>query len=237
MKKSFVILAAAMLFSGVQAGDWGKAPIKNPISYGCDSPWRFSAEAMYFRAYDPDDNLGPQDHEFGYRFEFSYQGEGMGLRGRWFEFIGTDTVGQDVPTASALDIELFDQFELGPWQGEYSFGARKGKFKQSNNAVFADDFEGWGPTLGVELTRPITGPLSLYTGARVSILVGDDDAGPNGNSTSIWVTELFGGVQYAIGECGSRVRLGVEGQNWGNVIGGNEDVTLFGGVVEVQLAF
>jgi hypothetical protein len=237
MKNTLIILAA-LLSTGLQAGDYGKSPIKNPVSYGSDSPWRFSAEALYLKAHSNEDIYDPQDEEFGYRFGLSYQGSGLGIRASYFHWEGTESVNlnSNFPEVQVFGLEGFDQFELGAWKGEYSFGVRHASFKEHDLPTIDTDFSGTGPTIGVDLSRELFGPFSLYAGARATMLFGEDDV--NYDDSFGQVMEIFGGVQYAIGECGSLIRLGVESQNWQSLSDNdNEDTALFGGVVKAQLAF
>ncbi|MDA0768422.1 MAG: Lpg1974 family pore-forming outer membrane protein [Verrucomicrobia bacterium] len=239
---------AVALSSVALGGGMEKTPIleKSPIvapESDCACPWGFSAAALYLKAhhneggYDQD-----QEEELGYRVALSYKcDDNLGIRLRYFQWEGSNDW---YPEMSAIDLEVFDDFELGEWQGEISFGLRYATFEESMDET---DFDGWGPTLGLEMTRQISGPFSLYAGARASLVYGDAEIGDGYGDTYdmddsfVPIIELSGGIQYtfnAFGSCDSYIRLGLEAQNWQSIsYGDNEDSSLFGGALEVGLAY
>ena len=188
-------------------------------------------EALYLKAHQNEDSYDPQDEEFGYRVEASYQGAGLGFRIRFFDWEGTGGSSDYYPELSALDLEVFEGFQLGNWEGEFSAGLRRATFEETDFT----DFDGWGPTLGIEMTREISGPFSIYAAARASLVYGDEDYYDEEEYISI--VELSGGVQYDFGAC-SYVRLGIEAQTWESASeDDHEDTALFGGALEVGFGF
>jgi hypothetical protein len=226
-------IAATAVFAstGLQAGEPSKAPQMSPSV--ADSPWGLGLEAMLLKAHSNEGNYDEQDQEFAYRATLSYKaGDNLGFRLRYFDFEGS---GVDHPEITAIDAEVFDTFTLGSFNGEFSLGLRSASFEETvNNA----DFSGYGPTLGLELTRTITGPLSFYANARTSLIFGDDDE--NEDNSFVGATELGLGLHYdfTMMGCQSFVRLGVEAQNWASLSSNdNEDTALFGGVLKVGFSF
>ena len=82
MKKHITCIAgtaaAVFLSSGLHAGEVVHAPMAPPpVDATC--PWGISVEALYLKAHQNEDAYDPQDEEFGYRLEASYQGSGLWL--------------------------------------------------------------------------------------------------------------------------------------------------------------
>lgn len=242
--------AAAIIVSNTQAGE----PVVMPEVVEPSCPWSIGLEALYLKAHENEGDYNSQDYEFAYRLEASYQfQDSVGLRLRYFDFEGTDYSyndhdkgGDDFgnPQMSAFDIEVFDGFELGSWNGEFSAGIRFGTFEETYEKSTYTDFEGWGPTLGLELTRPLAGNFSIYAGVRGSWLFGDSDSDHDRDydaDSSIFIAEGSLGLQYdfqAFSSCSSYVRLGMEAQNWLSASDfDNEDIALFGGSLKVGFNF
>ncbi len=87
------------------------------------------------------------------------------------------------------DLEAMKEFRLGNWSALGSAGVRYAQLRQGYVATldspnplrtpagaiarFGHDFDGFGPTLAIELRRPIGCGLTLYGSARTSLLFGD----------------------------------------------------------------
>ena len=201
-------------------------------------PWGVTAEALFLKAYSNEEEYDDQDAELGYRLEFFYKnGDNLGLRLRYFDWEGTGSSNDDYPEMSAFDVEVFDSFTLGSWAGEYSLGLRWAEFQEDQGDD--TDFEGWGPTLSVDMMRPITGPLSVYANARTSLVFGDDDE--NYDDSFVPIFELGLGLQYDVnlfGDCESYIRVGVEAQNWASISSNdNEDAGFLGAAVKFGTSF
>jgi len=215
--------AAVVLSTSLQAGEVVTQPMAPPVS-AATCPWEISASALYLKAYSNEDNYDSQDEEFGYRLELAYQNGGLGYRVRYFDWEGS---GSDTAEIMTIDFEVFDGFQLGSWDGEYSVGIRYGEFDEE----YYTDYDGWGPTLGVELTRQLSGAFSLYAGARGSLLYGNEDY--DDEDEVLPIVELEVGIQYDINDC-TYIRLGLEAQNYQSISDDdNEDTGLFGGALEV----
>lgn len=162
--------------------------------------------------------------------------------------MGRNTIGGQTLIASqsieldAFDLEATQQFQLGQLYGLASAGARYGHYRRytrldtvtgGNSLDYTewsdDEFHGIGPTVSLELTRPINcSRWSLYSKARGSILFGESDTrmvnrqiigGPFGyvqnqadDDSVIAIYELQMGIQYACGMW--TFRAGWEGQFW-----------------------
>jgi hypothetical protein len=220
--------AAVVLSTGLQAGEVVTQPMAPPVS-AATCPWEITASALYLKAHSNEDQFNDQDQEFGYRLEVAYQNGGLGYRLRYFDWEGTGGSSDDYPEMTAWDLEVFDGFQLGGWDGEYAVGIRYATYEEDydNNA----DFSGWGPTLGIELTHGLSGAFSVYAEGRASLVYGDDD--DNYDDSFVPILELGAGIQYDINDC-TYVRLGFEAQNWASISSNdNEDTGLFGGALEV----
>lgn len=237
-----VLLASVMgvaLSSPALAGGMEKTPIleKSPIvapESDCACPWGVTAQALYLKAHSNEGTFDDdQEEEFGYRVGLSYKcDDKLGYRVRYFDWEGSNDWYAEM---SAIDLEVFDFFTLGAWAGQYSVGLRYATYEESMDQV---DFSGWGPTVGLEMTRKLSGPWSLYTNARVSLVFGEDDNGYDDSYIPIF--ELGAGIQYnfsAFGNCPSYVRLGFEAQNWSDITTNNDDASLFGATAELGLSF
>ena len=228
MKKHITCIAATALAvalsSGLQAGDVVAQPMAPPVS-DATCPWELSVAAVYLKAHDNEGTYDSQDEELGYRLELAYQNGGLGYRVRYFDWEGS---GSDTAEITSFDFEVFDGFQLGGWDGEYSVGIRYAEFDEPDEDY---EYDGWGPTLGLELTRDLGGAWSLYAGSRLSLLYGEEDY--DDEDEVLPIVELELGVQYDINDC-TYVRLGLEAQNYeSRSDDDNEDIGLFGGALEI----
>jgi len=239
MKKqlSTIALAATAVFAAsasAQAGEVTPGPAV--ASSNASGPWSLSAEALRLKAHSNEDNYDEQDYETGFRLALGYKsGDNLGLRFRMFEF---DSNSSDNVEIDSYDLEVFDHFTLGSWNGEFSFGVRYLEFNEPDDDDAEVEFNGFGPTVGVEFTRPISGPLSVYVGARTGLIYGDDDV--NDDSSFAPVAELSVGLQYdfSVVNHAAYVRLGVDAQNYASISDDdNEDTGLFGAALKVGFSF
>lgn len=242
LTSSLVALGVSQLaFSGEEM-----APVVD-ISAPSSSPWTLGIEALYLKAHSNDSSIyDGQDEEFAYRVNLAYKsGDNLGIRLSYFDFEGTQhssssEFSEDGPDIGAIDLVLFDNFTLGSWQGEYSFGIRHVDFEEPFEDSLDSDFDGWGPTVGLELVRPISDRFSVYASAQVSLLFGDNDV--NNDDSTASMIELALGIQYdfAMGDCESNIRLGIEAQDYQGLA--YEDVEddqagAFGGVLGLNFSF
>ena len=111
---------AVALTASLQAGDAYTEPapmVAPPSDASC--PWGVAAEALFLKAHETGDEFDNQDEEFGYRLEFSYKnGDALGYRLRYFDWEGSEPYESEDyrdenPEASALDLEVFQDFTLG----------------------------------------------------------------------------------------------------------------------------
>lgn len=218
--------AAVVLSTGLQAGEVVTQPMAPPVS-AATCPWEFAASALYLKAHQNEGGYDNQSEEFGYRLEIAYQNGGLGYRARYFDWEGSGG-GGNTPSASYFDLEVFDGYQLGNWDGEFSFGLRYAEFEEKDDVKF----DGWGLTLGTELTHELSGPWAIYAEARSSLVFGENTEDDYDDSF-IAIIEVGAGIQYAFSECGY-VRLGIEAQNWASIsYEDNEDMALFGGALEI----
>lgn len=242
-KKSLTALSlAALSISHSAFAGEEMTPIETSSSACC--AWSLGVEVLYLKAHQSEggfDEYSAQDEELSYRLEAAYKQEGnLGIRARFFEFKGSD--GKDsmgeywYPELKTVDLEAFDNFELGSFQGEYAFGLRYLSYQEPYDGSFEVDYQGIGPTLALDLVRPISESFAAYVNSRLSLVYGDDDVTPD-SKTAI-ISEIGLGVQYEFGDCKHNVRLGVEAQNYGGVSDDDgEDTGLFGAVVGFNFNF
>lgn len=241
LSKSVFPLIAAMVIPSIAQGGQQESPMAPAPQTSSDFPWSVAVEALYLKAHQSEGVYDEQDEEFAYRASVSFKsGENLGLRLRYFDFEGTDDDDAFYPEITALDFEVFDNFELAGWSGEYAAGLRRYTFDESD--YFESD--GWGPTFGLDVTHPIVGSLAFYANARTSLLFGDreytDSEGNDDEDVTALVFETGLGLQYtfSMGAAESFVRLGVEAQNWSGVSDGDtEDAGLFGAALKFGVNF
>jgi hypothetical protein len=157
----------------------------------------------------------------------------------------------------ALDLELTKRFEVcGCWIAG-SGGLRYGKLNHfsiaegvdpngSLSEVFAEGYEGLGPTFALEIGCCLVRGFGFYAGARESVLFGQDNyaytstflgtGGPpvadttiGANDEALFISEVEVGLKWCghcrLGEI--RARVGYEGQLWHSAGGPfNDDLDL-----------
>ena len=205
-------------------------------------PWTLEAALLYLEA-DSEDSSGyeGQDYETGYRISLAYQADksSWGYRLRYFDFEGTNRGGdfEDGPEIQTVDLEAFKPITLGSWSGEYSVGLRYLDIEEPYGTSLDVDYSGFGPVVGIDLTRDLSGPWSVYVNGRASYLFGDDDADSAPDDAP--VLELGAGIQRTlnIGNCGGYVRLGVEAHRYFELAYDETDGDLFGGVLAFGVGF
>ncbi len=208
-------------------------------------------------------------HELSPRFEAGYEGNaGTGIRfTAWLldhetslslfdddVMPGTDSV-QSSLVMRTFDLELTQRCEWSEWQFLGGAGIRYAKLKRhvvefdfftpgGPNAFDIEDseFEGWGPTVGLEARRTFNDfGITAIVAGRASWLAGDvnfreltyDDFGINDNdvlneSEDIPVIEVQIGLEYAVQTILGEVTAGalVEYQHWkraGSLLHGESD--------------
>lgn len=237
---------ATVAITGAQAGEPAMMPAPAPIVSDC--PWEIGLEALWLKAHSNEGHYDNQDYEFAYRLDASYkQGDSLGYRLTYFNYEGSDATDYAANKSSGMqpkidlfDLEVFDTFELGAWNGEFSGGIRFGSIEEIEyDRDLETDFSGWGPTIGLEMKHQLVGDLSIYAGVRGSWLFGKDKE--NADNSSTFIAEGTLGLQYdfaLFNSCNSYVRLGMEAQNYTSISDGdNEDIGLFGGSLKVGFTF
>ncbi|NQT13164.1 MAG: hypothetical protein HQ582_10475 [Planctomycetes bacterium] len=135
------------------------------------------------------------------RYWIGYQGaNGLGIRGRYFDFDGGNTVEDEFVGLTMYDIEGTAELNLCQWDFLAFAGIRWGEIGWSDeDGGDGFLFEGIGTTLGVDARRPIWCNISAIGGIRYSALFGD-------------VTEIEVPDNWATGSAahGMETRLGLE---------------------------
>jgi hypothetical protein len=195
------------------------------------------------------------------RIWFGYQnGNCRGIRFRYWEFDQSANVNDaliaGVPVASnarlnfiATDGELFQKVCFGPLNMTLSAGVRWAKAQMNRNYVAANgfalaadtDFEGAGPTIGIESRIPLgcSERLALVGNARGSLAFGDTSKLFQGANPGlafadafdeefdmIYILEMQLGLEYSRETRFGRafVRGMFEGQYWGNAGFDQDDI-------------
>ncbi len=246
--------------------------LKPHFDYGIDSAGLLDGDrsnSFSFRQFDPD-----YDVSESLRFTLGYVDcEGLGARVRWFEFDDDANTLTTIPGPgnrpsefqrinASLEVEAWD-FEITQavrWcvlEATFAGGVRFATVETTRTRVENDngdfrntliEFEGWGPTVALDLRRPLgCGPWALVAGTRASLLFGETDMSfANGlgrlgfptpplddeealgqlveDDDVVWVMELQLGLEYRqCVSCGGTLSLRavMEAQHWGNaVVGG-----------------
>ena len=175
-----------------------------------------------------DDYFPDMGHDTTYRaWAEVNNGKGLGLRGRYFDysdsafFLGLDRE-QSIRSA---DLEVTFETDIADFDIKPFIGAR---WQEVNlhGSDFGEpnpyEFEGYGLTTGIDFTRQIYGPISIYAGGRYSLIFGDTTFGSVSNSeledTLMSAVELRAGLQWQrefANGAGIDVRLGWEQHFYG----------------------
>jgi hypothetical protein len=209
--------------SGVQCGS-GCAKCCND-----QSAVYFGVEMVVAKPYFEDEVEGGVDSAF-YDTEISprfYGGfsnaNGFGGRVRYWQWDHTSrlTAGSSDDefrlNVQALDLEMTTQASLGAIDMMLFGGTRYGRVEHKDVNGEGQTFEGFGPTVGVDLTTPIKCTnLSLLGGFRYSALYGHTRFTNFEKGTDDFVTGIDTqlGVQYSRGSL--NIRALVESQLWAN---------------------
>lgn len=194
------------------------------------------AELLFLRPFGSDDGTFDNGNQYnpGVRLAGGFvRGDGLGVRARWFSY-GSNAIDPDGDfDAYYADLELTDKFGLGCWEATVSGGVRYAEFTQP---VDQAGMFGLGPQIGIELARPVTSNLYLFTAARTSMLFGTEQFDQQDDAFSI--SEIQLGVEFRrdLGGAQFFVRSALEGQYWSAVANDNEeDLGLVGGVFAVGI--
>lgn len=235
------VIALASMTTFAAAGSGKDVALSPPPPPSC--AWTLGASALYLEA--DGQNYGAQDYEFSYRLDLMYDNGGtFGYRLSYFNFEGTDNYGKQKndtnPEISSFDLELVRDLSLGSWQGSYSFGLRYLEYDDLHGDHSDIDFDGWGPTAGIDLVTPLGGSSwGVYCNVRGSWVFGEDDHIHDGGTDDLLILEAGLGIQYTWGDCNSFLRLGVEGQRYFDVEqhGNSDDTDLLGAALKVGFRF
>jgi len=109
------------------------------------------------------------------RYWIGYQGaNGLGIRGRYFDFDGDNTVDDEFVDITMFDVEGTAALSLCQWDFLAFAGVRWGEIAWSDeDGGDGFEFQGLGTTLGVDARRPIWCNIAAVGGIRYSALFGD----------------------------------------------------------------
>ena len=219
---------------------WKPAPASNTAGGGgcnddccCNSGFIVAGEVAWLKAYQSDDDAPFTDFNFreAYRFWVGYQrDDGLGGRLRYFDYFQRADNG-DFVDIYTLDLEVYDQVELGCYWDLLVAGGFRVLGYQDNDANNVHPLWGVGPVVTAELYRHLGDRAALYAIARQSLIVGSgaDNNAPTEDDTGS-ITELQLGLQVHTYWGDSLVfgRAGWETQGYYDIHDGEELVTLMG---------
>lgn len=181
------------------------------------------------------------DSQYTPRYTLGYRGsDGGGIRARFWGDYNQRGLPEN-PTyrgeesfyaeASAVDLELFDTFILRDYDLELSLGVQSANFfegmandAQGTGFSEAKSATGWGPVVGVELSRQLGSSTSGFVKARHSLLMTNSSTVDNSdeygfqNGAIGGITEIGFGLEHSrvIGNAEVTLRGGYEWQRWHN---------------------
>ena len=168
---------------------------------------------------------------------------------RHFSYDGITDDDDENIDVKTFDVELANDLSLGAWSGAWSgdwaIGVRMADFVEGQNGDDEVDFDGYGLTLGTDVSRPLSENFGVYVKARTSIIFGDDSGDfvdeDDEHDRTLFIHEIGAGLQYDFSGfrgCDGSIRVGYETQIWsGPADEDSEDAGLDGLGVRVALSF
>lgn len=141
------------------------------------------------------------------RYWFGYQGpNGLGVRARYYNFDGDSVAANQFVDLQMYDLEMTAKHEACNFDFLFIAGVRGGEIDWSREDFGgypeAYGFDGIGPTLGLQASRPLFGSLSAVAGVRYSALFGNTkrlDIDYQADDTVLHITEVQLGVEWRRG--------------------------------------
>jgi len=150
--------------------------------------WYSGVEAVYVKPYFEEGVAASPSYDFEVspRVWLGYQtSSGLGWRVRYWQFDHDanpvvdplDGLERHSLQAQVLDLDVTQFLSFGGFEMTASGGVRYARFKadsfDATNGTMNTDFEGIGPTLALDMRRPLGNRLSLIANGRTSVLFGD----------------------------------------------------------------
>ncbi|MEK6248048.1 MAG: hypothetical protein N2C12_07705 [Planctomycetales bacterium] len=206
------------------------------------------AEAAFLQYGQSGGGAGSYSYEASPRFWLGYQrDDGLGVRVRMFHYENDQTAPpagfiSDVQITT-IDFEIYDTFFLGDYcEVVLAGGLRYSEYQEAFDTppVAIDNFNnGYGPIIGIRLTRSVCSWLSVFGLARESIIMTDERSVPVADLTYN-VTELQIGLEVTRPTASGAyffARGAFEAQAWNDVSdAGLETATLMGGNFAIGFA-
>lgn len=147
------------------------------------------------------------------RFWFGYQGaNGLGFRARYYNFDGDSVVANQFVDLQMYDLEMTAKHEACNFDFLFLGGVRGGEIDWSRPTwtYYPGNygFDGIGPTLGLQASRPLFRSLAAVAGVRYSALFGNTvklDSPLQADDAVLHVTEVQLGVEWRRGMFVARV--------------------------------
>jgi len=164
----------------------------------------------------------------------------MRVSARFFDFNGIQDLTESDekgPNIQSFEFEAFKSFDRGSFQGEYSLGLRYFDIYEPYADGADVDYQGFGPVLGLEVTKEIGAGFSLYANTRVGYPNGEDDSDYVDDHS--WTYQLGAGIEHDVSLMGLNgyVRLGAKVQHFTSIVYGNKNGNVAGGVFSLGLSF
>jgi hypothetical protein len=221
---------------------------------GNGSGWEGGLELLYLDVYA--DHGGEQratgnawfdgfDFTVAGRYWFGYQGSnGLGIRARYYNFDGDSVVADQFVDLQMFDAEVTAKHQACNFDFLFIGGLRGGEIDWSDeNGDDGFGFDGIGPTLGLQVSRPLVRSLAAVAGVRHSALFGNiselQSPLDQADDSVIHVTEIQLGVEWRRGMFVARAMYeyqwyrGLSGNVDDDIDPENIDITLAGPVFTV----
>jgi len=181
------------------------------------------------------------------RFWFGYQGaNGLGVRARYYNFDGDSVAANQFVDLQMYDVEMTAKHEACNFDFLFIGGVRGGEIDWSLGNIYGSKspygFDGIGPTLGLQASRPLFRSLAAVAGVRYSALFGNTsrlDSADQADDTVLHITEVQLGVEWRRGMFVARAMYEYQWYNGLSSVVGDEidpedvDITLAGPVFTV----
>lgn len=207
------------------------------------NPWTVEASLLYLFSHGnttTDFDYVDQSYEEGMRLSLGYQPcpDSFGYRLSYTYYKGT-TLGdaeENGPRLDVIDFEMIKHFEALGCEGNYTFGIRYIDLYERYDVADVR-YKGFGPTVGVEMEHPISGPYSLFLDTQASLTFGDDDMGEVNDS--MFMCQAAVGIKRDLNLFGydGYAKLGYEHQYYHNATYDNGDAEINGLTLTIGCEF
>lgn len=228
-------------------GDDGDKLTSTDDCCGNGSGWEGGLELLYLDVYA--NHGGEQtasgsawfdgfDFTVASRFWFGYQGSnGLGVRARYYNFDGDSVVANQFVDLQMYDLEMTAKHQACNFDFLFIGGLRGGEIDWSDeDGAPGYGFDGIGPTLGLQASRPLVRSLAAVAGVRYSALFGNiSELGKSdqADDSVIHLAEVQLGVEWRRGLFVARAMYEYQ---WYSGLSGNVDDDIDPEDIDITLA-